>query len=307
MANSVLKEFAVNGGRLLSDCKVTQLVMKGSNVLYAKAHTVDIEKPRLNMRIIANFFFVCGGATQTPNLLLRSGFKRPVGLGFKVHPTIRVLADFDRPINAQSSRHPLFAITEFAPDIRLGGSVFTLPTFGMFLAEDWSNRQDMAGSYANFGMYYAMARGSGSGSVSNIPFSTESLVRYRLSELDMRSLVYGLEMLCTALFEIGAVRIQPVISGCRAWASVDEMQAYLKCGLSSRDCNIMTIHLFCSLPMGEDKSTSAADSFGKLHDTENLYVADASLIPDSPGVNPQATVMALSLRVAESFIRENRG
>ena len=149
----------------------------------------------------------------------------------------------------------------------------------MFLA-DWSNRQDMAGSYANFGMYYAMARFRVRFGKQH-PFSTESLVRYRLSELDMRSFVYGLEMLCTALFEIGAVRIQPAISGCRAWASVDEMQAYLKCGLSSRDCNIMTIHLFCSLPMGEDKSTSAADSFGKLHDTENLYVADASLIPDS--------------------------
>jgi len=33
-----------------------------------------------------------------------------------------------------------------------------------------------------------------------------------------------------------------------------------------------------------------------VHGAENLYVADASLIPEAPGVNPQASVMALARR-----------
>ena len=64
----------------------------------------------------------------------------------------------------------------------------------------------------------------------------------------------------------------------------------------------MTIHLFSSIGMGEDPKLSQANSFGKLHEFNNVYVADSSLIPEAPGVNPQATVMALALRVAKNFI-----
>ena len=34
---------------------------------------------------------------------------------------------------------------------------------------------------------------------------------------------------------------------------------------------------------------------------ENLHVNDASMLPDSPGVNPQGTVMALARRNALRF------
>ena len=50
--------------------------------------------------------------------------------------------------------------------------------------------------------------------------------------------------------------------------------------------------------MGEDRTRSAADSFGRVHGAENVFVNDASLLPDAPGVNPQASVMAVALRNA---------
>jgi choline dehydrogenase-like flavoprotein len=46
----------------------------------------------------------------------------------------------------------------------------------------------------------------------------------------------------------------------------------------------------------------AADSYGKLSGMENLYVNDASMLPDSPGVNPQGSVMAFARRNALRFI-----
>jgi choline dehydrogenase-like flavoprotein len=36
----------------------------------------------------------------------------------------------------------------------------------------------------------------------------------------------------------------------------------------------------------------------KLHGTDGVYVADASVIPSSIGVNPQITIMALATRLA---------
>jgi choline dehydrogenase-like flavoprotein len=63
--------------------------------------------------------------------------------------------------------------------------------------------------------------------------------------------------------------------------------------------NLMTIHLFSSCPMGEDARRCPVDSFGRVRGVAGLHVADGSLIPEAPGVNPQATIMALAYRCAE--------
>jgi choline dehydrogenase-like flavoprotein len=56
------------------------------------------------------------------------------------------------------------------------------------------------------------------------------------------------------------------------------------------------------VPFGSDRSKAAADSFGRLYGADNILVNDASLLPDAPGVNPQASVMAVALRNARHFI-----
>ena len=114
---------------------------------------VELGSKMLKFSIKFNHVFVCGGATQTPTLLLKSGFKEHVGKYFKLHPTIRVLAEFDTEVTANHSRLPLYAITEFLPNYRIGGSIFSIPTYGMFLAEDWFNRSSMLPNYKNMGFY----------------------------------------------------------------------------------------------------------------------------------------------------------
>ena len=93
------------------------------------------------------------------------------------------------------------------------------------------------------------------------------------------------------LFESGAKKIQPSIAGMDAWDSIDAMYSALSGG---QMCNLMTIHIFSSIGMGENPKISAANSYGKIWGSDNLYVADASLIPEAPSVNPQASVMALT-------------
>jgi choline dehydrogenase-like flavoprotein len=48
--------------------------------------------------------------------------------------------------------------------------------------------------------------------------------------------------------------------------------------------------------MGEDIAAAPCDSFGRVNGQRGLVVNDASLICDSPGVNPQGTVMLLARR-----------
>jgi choline dehydrogenase-like flavoprotein len=56
--------------------------------------------------------------------------------------------------------------------------------------------------------------------------------------------------------------------------------------------------------MGNDKQTSVTNKYGQIHDIDNLFVADGSLIPNNAGFNPALTIMALGYWVGE-YIGEN--
>ncbi|MGO4145715.1 GMC family oxidoreductase N-terminal domain-containing protein [Paenarthrobacter sp. YAF11_1] len=55
--------------------------------------------------------------------------------------------------------------------------------------------------------------------------------------------------------------------------------------------------------LGHDPQTSACDPQGRLHGTNNVYVADASLHPTNGGFNPGLTVMANAMRVGALIAR----
>jgi choline dehydrogenase-like flavoprotein len=64
-----------------------------------------------------------------------------------------------------------------------------------------------------------------------------------------------------------------------------------------------TAHLAGTARMGTDPRTSVCDRNGRLHDVDNVYVADASTFPTFPGFNPTLTIMANSMRVARALAR----
>ena len=72
--------------------------------------------------------------------------------------------------------------------------------------------------------------------------------------------------------------------------------------LTRNRANLMTVHLTSTVRMGEDRRATAADSFGRVWGFENLRVNDASLLPDAPGVNPQAAIMTIAARNTDHFL-----
>ena len=49
---------------------------------------------------------------------------------------------------------------------------------------------------------------------------------------------------------------------------------------------------------GTDPASSVLRPDGRAHDVDNLWVADASFMPTSMGVNPSLTIAAFALHVA---------
>lgn len=64
------------------------------------------------------------------------------------------------------------------------------------------------------------------------------------------------------------------------------------------------MHMIGGTIMGDDPATSVTNSYGQIHDVENLFVAGASLFPTPGAVNPTATLAALVFRTAD-YIRDN--
>jgi choline dehydrogenase-like flavoprotein len=65
-------------------------------------------------------------------------------------------------------------------------------------------------------------------------------------------------------------------------------------------------HLLGTTVMGTDPATSVVDAHGRAHDIPNLYVFDGSVWPTSAGMNPTATIAALSLKWTEDLIAARR-
>jgi gluconate 2-dehydrogenase alpha chain len=57
-------------------------------------------------------------------------------------------------------------------------------------------------------------------------------------------------------------------------------------------------HVIGTARMGTDPATSVVDPFGRLHDLDNVIVADSSVFPTASGYGPTLTLVALAARAA---------
>ena len=63
-------------------------------------------------------------------------------------------------------------------------------------------------------------------------------------------------------------------------------------------------HLIGTCRMGTDAGSSVVDRDGRAWDVPGLFICDNSVFPSSLAVNPALTIMALSLRTADQFLKK---
>jgi choline dehydrogenase-like flavoprotein len=287
------------GARLIPDCAAVRLVTSRGRVLEARCRRQLPDGTSETATVLANHVFVCGGAVQTPALLHRSGIRHRIGAGLKFHPTIKVAARFPQRLDHDGV--PMHRVTEFAPGLTIGGSVSTRGHVALALADSSADYRRLLEDWERVTVYYAAIRSDGSGRVLGLPGLRSPIVTYRLTEADMSRLARGLIDLGEVLLAAGAEELYPSIVGAGAVRRADELVTWWD-ALNRSRANLMTVHLTSTVRMGEDHDHTGTDSFGRVWGYENLRVNDASLLPDAPGVNPQAAIMAIANRNADHFL-----
>ncbi len=292
MSETFVPDMLAAGARLVPEARVTRLERRGSHWIVHGRRNAGYGEP---FEIAADNVVVSAGAVQTPAILQRSGVRTNVGKTLRMHPTVKVVAEFADPINDRDAGVPSEQVKEFSPDISFGCSISSPEHLAVALYGFRPIANDLKSRWRRMATYYAMAQGNGTGTVRALPAFSDPLVSYALSSEDGERLRSGLRRLAQLLFEAGAIALYPVVDGAPILRSAADL-AGVDRWFDPAGANLMTIHLFSSCPMGERRELCAVDSFGKVHGLDGLYVADGSMLPTSTTVNPQGSIMALARR-----------
>lgn len=301
MTRTLLPRAVDAGARVQPDSRVHRLLRRDGRVTGAVVRRRRPDGTTEGFRVRADHVVVCGGAVHTPALLQRSGLRRGIGGGLKMHPTIKLVARFPHAVDHDDV--PPHRITEFSPDIAIGGSASRRGHIALALADGGADAETP--DWEQMFVYYAAIRSDAGGRVIAVPGAATPLVSYRITDADLSRLARGLVQLGRALLEAGATELHPSVRGgtvartpgdlARWWDEIDRSTA-----------NLMTVHLTSSVRMGQAPGRTGADSWGRVHGVAGLRVNDASLVPDAPGVNPQAAIMTIAARNADHLLDQLR-
>lgn len=263
----------------------------------------------------ARLIIVCAGAVGTPALLMRSALPAPLprlGHDFTCHPALILVAEHATDITNFVGHPKSYFLDEFRESER-----FILETcmyFPFTTAKSLSGFGDehsrLMRAFPRLQMILVLACDHAHpGNRVTVDFQGRAVVHYRFTSEVRRALAAGIRTSARIFFAAGARRVhiptaaEPLLPAEDADALeglVDERR------IRPGTVTVSAAHLQGGCAMGRDASDSVTDALGRVHGVPWLFVADASLFPDSVEINPYLTIMALADRVAE-HIRDSAG
>lgn len=306
-----------NGVEVITRCEALRI---GEKTVFARVH----EKPAGGKgepsswepgeyEISAKVIVVCAGAIHSPALLVRSGLARKLprlGHGFTCHPAIIMVAEHDRTITNFVGHPKSFYLDQFAESDR-----FLLETCMYF---PFTTAKAMAGfgeahsrfmrAFPRLQMILVLACDEvDPHNRVSVDGSGRPVVHYRFTPEVRKGLVQGAVTSAKIFFAAGAVRVHLPVAQI---PTIERAEAERLNHIAEHPdfkpgkISISAAHLQGGCAMGRGLADSVTDAYGRVHGIPWLFVADASLFPNSLEINPYLTIMALADRVAENIRKE---
>jgi choline dehydrogenase-like flavoprotein len=290
------------GAEIRPHCFVFGFEQKSTGHLTAVVYrdTSDPEAPVLR-RQRARHVFLCAGAVETPRLLLYTGLGNAsgqVGQNYMGHVATQVWGTFDalaEPVRMNKG-FPATVISEDTlrpkdADFAGGYLVQSLGVVPITWATAVARGRGLFGQdLKRYLADYNFVAGIG---INGETLPTEKNYMTLSDELDETGLPKPL-----IHFGYQANEKRMAEHGIRLMT-----EAWKAAGARDIWANPRTAHTIGTCRMGADPETSVVDPFGRSHVVPNLWISDNSTFPSSLAANPALTIMALSLRTAEAFLR----
>lgn len=299
---SVLPDACAAGARIVTGARVHRVLLdrdvpgapRAAGVLARRADGGELE-------ILAPLVVVAAGTLHTPPLLRRSGLGGHPRLGrnLSVHPATSVAGRFAEPVTASRGvlqsvgveelheRGVLVEATASPP----GMSSFVLPGLGRELRRELEDADHLA-------TLGAMIADRPSGRVVG---RDRALVGYALDRRDGDRLMTAVRAMGRLLFAAGAEEVLTGVASAPRARSLDALDDLLA-GVGPRDLHLSAFHPTGTVAAGADPGRAPADPEGRLRGVHGVLVADGSLLPGCPEVNPQLSIMAAALAVSRAWL-----
>ncbi|MDP2313088.1 MAG: GMC family oxidoreductase [Pseudomonadota bacterium] len=292
------------GGQLLSSAPAERIVFEGRRAVGVSGRFIHPQTRAKGARFVARArkgVVVAASVTHSPVLLRRSGLTHEaVGAGFRAHPGTGVFGVYDEPVDQNVGVTQGWASTRWREDGGLKLETLSIPMEMAIsrLAGGGRAFMERVVGYRHLAMWVHALRARSVGTV-RAGFGGKPIVRYGFDAYDMERFRGGMVRVAELHFAAGARAVIPGIHGLPYSLGPHELDILRQGPLDPRRYVAILSHLFGGCMMGRDERTSVCDARGKVHGRDALYVADASLMPDNIGVNPQHTIMSLAMIVAE--------
>lgn len=278
-AITALPKAIKNGLKLFSQMEATRIEQKNDLII---VHAVDRNKAHHTFK--AKNLILASGAVGNTKLLLNSNLKNSnpmVGKNFYTHPQFMSLGLYEKeiaahkgPFQAMKSDEPHFRISKFklenvfAPPV---GLAMLLPSFG---------KKHMASmkKLRHYACVEVAIRDQLPGTIK-LTSSGRVHITKELKGEDFQTYKRGEKVIHQIFNSTGATKV---------------VNGELSIGL----------HLMGGLCIGEDSKSSVVNPDFQLHHASNIFCADSSIFPNAPGINPSLTIMALTLKAADTIIKK---
>ncbi|WP_030984799.1 GMC family oxidoreductase N-terminal domain-containing protein [Streptomyces sp. NRRL S-1813] len=299
---SVLPDACAAGARIVTGARVRRILVDADRPGGPRAAGVSVHRPDgADLEILSPLVVVAAGALQSPPLLRRSGLGTHPRLGrnLSVHPATSVAGRFAEPVTAWEGVLQSVGVEELHSDGILIEATATPPGMGSFVlpgvGRELRRELDAADRLATLG---AMIADRPSGRVLG---RDRTVLRYDLDPRDAGRLMTAVRAMGELLFAAGAQEVLTGIPTAPRARSLAELSALLD-GVSARRLHLSAFHPTGTVAAGSDPHRCPADGEGRLRGVHGVLLADGSLLPSCPEVNPQLSIMAAALGVAERAV-----
>ncbi|CNF52387.1 oxidoreductase GMC-type [Mycobacterium tuberculosis] len=285
------------GARIVTQARAERILVERGTATGVRARRPD----GTALEILAPRIVVAAGATQTPLLLRRSGLggHPRLGRGMAVHPATNMAGRFAEPVESWHGVMQSVGIEELHGDGILieataappGMTSFPLPGIGRRL------RAELDGAH-RLAVLGAMIADAPSGRVHGARH--RALLRYDLAPRDAGRLRRAMTAMGRVLFAAGAEEVLTGLAGTPVVRDEHEL-ARAVAAAAPADLHLAGFHPTGTVKIGADAAAAPADPAGRLRGVRGVHVADASVLPTCPEVNPQLTIMATALRIARGI------
>jgi choline dehydrogenase-like flavoprotein len=246
-----------------------------------------------------------GGAFGTPELLLRSSLGgSQVGRNLRIHPACWVGARYEEEVRGWDGVMQSYYVDQWEESQRvLLEATFTPLAFGgAWLVGTGREHQQAMLDFGRIGSIGVQLRDL---SVGSVGLANEGALRakYKLGDEDARAVVFGIARAAEIHFAAGATEVYPNIPRVGTLKPKD-LPLFESTLFKASELRLEAFHPMGTARIASDPRRGVCAADGSVNGARGLYVADASLFPTAPGVNPMMTIIAFAKQVAREVATE---